>query len=204
VNIVTGSNKMSEFDRLSNQYNGKLYEFEQINVVPSGATDPDYTEGSDSSNMRKAALEDNFQKFRAGLPIGVSPDDAQSLFQAIQRAYGANIKETWQVAPKLDTKSLREQYYQDNIFQVGSKVLNLNTGLTGMVKRRGPNYLICVNEDINIMFKSWIQDLCEWTDVCGVPANQREVGTFALTKYVANLMGAQEFLKKYKKSLTAK
>ena len=203
ANIITGSNKMSEFDRLSNQYNGKMYDFEQINVIPSDTTDPDYTEGSDSSKMRKAALEDDFQKFRAGLPIGTNPKDSQALFQAVQRAYGANIKETWQVAPKLDIDTLREQYYQDKIFQVGTKVLNLNTGLTGVVKRRGPNYLICVHED-NIMFKSWIQDLCEWTDISGVPANQREVGTFAYTKYVANLMGAQEFLKKYRKSLKAK
>lgn len=203
VNIITGSNKMSEFDRLSNQYNGKMYEFDEINVVPSDTTDPDYTEGSDSSKMRKAALEDDFQTFRASLPIGVNPKDAQSLFQAVQRAYGTNVNETWQVAPKLDNKGLREAYYQDKIFQIGNIVENLNTGLIGKVKRRGPNYLICVTED-NIMFKSWIYDLCEWTDKSGVPADQREVGTFNLTKYVATLMDAKDFLKKYKKSLKSK
>jgi phosphopantetheine adenylyltransferase len=203
VNIVTGANKMSEFDRLATQYNGKMYDFDEINVIPSDSTDPDYTEGSDSSKMRKAALEDDFQTFKVSLPTGVSPKDAQSLFQAVQRAYGSNIKETWQVAPRMDIKELREQYYQDKIFQVGSIVENLNTGLIGTVKRRGPNYLICVTED-NIMFKSWIQDLTEWTNQSGVPSNQREVGTFKLTKYVADLMGAKDFLKKYKKSLQPK
>jgi hypothetical protein len=43
-------------------------------------------------------------------------------------------------------------------------VENLNTGLVGKVIRRGTNYLICVTEN-NIMFKSWIRDLNEYTEV---------------------------------------
>ena len=43
-------------------------------------------------------------------------------------------------------------------------VENLNTGLVGKIIRRGTNYLICVTED-NIMFKSWIRDIKEYSEV---------------------------------------
>ena len=70
----------------------------------------------------------------------------------------------WQIAPKFDWKNLRENYVTGKIFKLEEKVQNLNTGLVGKVIRRGTNYLICVTED-NIMFKSWIRDLCEYTEV---------------------------------------
>jgi hypothetical protein len=79
-------------------------------------------------------------------------------------------------------------------------VENLNTGLIGKIIRRGTNYLICVTED-NIMFKSWIKDVSEWTEVSGVPANQREVGTDAFRKYAMKMTGTtniKNFINKYK------
>ena len=41
---------------------------------------------------------------------------------------------------------------------------SLKTGLIGKVIRRGTNYLICVTEE-DVMFKSWIRDLKEYTEV---------------------------------------
>jgi len=50
------------------------------------------------------------------------------------------------------------------------------------------------------MFKSWIKDV---TDVSGVPANQREVGTDALRKYAETMVKGsswgRQFINKYKK-----
>jgi hypothetical protein len=114
-----------------------------------------------------------------------------------------DIAEVWKYAPELDLKGLREQYYQENIFRIGERVQNLNTGLVGQVIRRGPNYLICVTED-NIMFKSWIKDVTEWTDVSGVPADQRLVGTDALRNYTMKMSGTKSiknFIQKYKRSV---
>ena len=66
-------------------------------------------------------------------------------------------------------------------------VENVNTGLVGRIIRRGTSYVICVAEN-NIMFKSWIKDITEkFTEVSGVPANQREVGTDALRQYTQRL-----------------
>ena len=116
-------------------------------------------------------------------------DKARELYAAIQK--GMRMKkqqnETWRIAPKFDWKNLRENYMNGNIFQVGDIVENDNTGLIGKIIRTGANYIIAVTED-NMMFKSWIKDITEkFTEVSGVPANQREVGTDALRQYTQRL-----------------
>ena len=70
----------------------------------------------------------------------------------------------WEIAPKFDWKNLRENYIKGRIFKLDGLVENLNTGLVGKVIRRGTNYLICVTEE-NVMFKSWIRDIREYSEV---------------------------------------
>ena len=98
----------------------------------------------------------------------------------------------WEIAPKFDWKNLRENYVNGNIFKLNQLVENLNTGLVGKVMRRGTNYLICVTED-NIMFKSWIRDLREYTEV-KMDSKMRTktkpntlVGTTGYFKYAADM-----------------
>jgi hypothetical protein len=213
VNIVVGSERLSEFERLAGQYNGQIYSFDEINVIPAGPRDPDAdgVSGMSASKLRKAAVDDNFQLFRTGLPKRMKDKDSQAMFFAVQRVMlgkkaPKEVQEVWQYAPKLDLQGLREQYYQEKIFKVGDLVENLNTGLVGKVTRRGPNYLICVTED-GIMFKSWIKDLAEWTDISGVSADQRLVGTDAYREYAMKMSNTKEiknFIKKYRKSLKNK
>ena len=77
----------------------------------------------------------------------------------------------------------------------------MNSGLIGRITRRGTNHLICVTED-NIMFKSWIRDLNEFTEVSGVPASQREVGTDSFRNYAMKMTGTKQiknFINKNKK-----
>lgn len=109
-----------------------------------------------------------------------------------------------QVAEQFE-KELRDKYVRGEIFNEGDWVENHNTGLIGKIIRRGTNYLICVTED-NVMFKPWIKDVVEWTNRSGVPANQREVGTDALRKYVMSVtdtkaidnFNVKKFINKYK------
>ena len=113
-----------------------------------------------------------------------------------------------QVAEEFE-KQLRDKYIRGKIFNEGDWVENSNTGLVGKIIRRGTNYLICVTED-NIMFKPWIKDVVEWTNISGVPANQREVGTDALRKYVMSVsdtksidnFNVKKFINKYKEKRT--
>lgn len=213
VNLVTGVKRKSEFDRLANQYNGELYNFEDINIVALESEDPDLENSpnpTSSSKLRKAAAEDNFVEFQKGLPKKLDKKKQRDLFFALQNALQGEMevqKESWKVAPKFNYELLKEAFYQEKIFKTGDIVENLNTGLKGKIIRRGPNYVICVNEDHNIMFKSWILDIREWTEISGVPAHQREVGTDSLRKYVMGLTGTtaiDNFLDKRKQKLNNK
>ena len=50
------------------------------------------------------------------------------------------------------------------IFNIGDLVESLNTGLVGRIIRRGANHLICLTQEEN-MFKSWVKDVMEYTEV---------------------------------------
>ena len=121
-------------------------------------------ESVSASRLRLAAAEGDFLTFREGLGPGIKKRDAIELFYATRMGMGVEEMEeeynTWEIAPKFDQKTLRENYINKKIFKVGDLVENLNTGLSGKIIRRGTNYLICVTED-DIMFKSWIRDVQE-------------------------------------------
>lgn len=192
INIVVGADRQKEFEKLASQYNGELYNFAQVNVVSVGKTDPDNDKTSSSSLLRKAAAEDDYETFLSGIPKNIDNRVAKKMFRDLQKSMSLEENwELWEIAPKFDYDGLRENYIQGNIFKVGQIVENLNTGMVGKIIRRGTNYLICVTED-DMMFKPWIKDVKEWTDVSGVPANQREIGTDALRKYVMKLTGTKE------------
>ena len=202
VRIVGGGDRVKEFDKLTNDYNGKLYQFDNVEVLSAGDRDPDSegTEGMSASKQRKAAAEGDYASFKKGVPKSMDDKQTKQLYTTLRGAMG--IKEgwsLWQIAPKFDWRNLRENFVRKNIYKVGDLVENLNTGLVGKIIRRGTNYLICVTED-DIMFKSWIKDV---TDVSGVPANQREVGTDALRKYTETMVKGstwgRQFINKYKK-----
>ena len=212
VRIVAGQDRVKEFDKLSQNYNGQLYQFDNMEVISSGDRDPDAEgmEGLSSSRMRLAAAEGDFKTFRAGLPEGTPRKMAMTLFDTVRQTM--NVQEMkefwniWEIAPKYDPENLRESYIAKKIFNIGDKVENLNTGLIGRIIRRGANHLICVAEN-NIMFKSWVKDLREAvvnaTTPSGVPASQRLVGTDAHREYVETMVPGSsyglQFINKYRK-----
>jgi hypothetical protein len=212
VRIVGGSDRVKEFDKLANSYNGQLYQFDNVETVSAGDRDPDAkgVEGMSASRMRLAAAEGDFRKFREGLPPEFKRKDAQELFDNLR--ISMNIKEgwnLWEIAPKFDWVNLRENYITDKIFQIGSLVENLNTGLVGRIIRRGTNYLICVTED-NLMFKSWIKDVTESYTEKKMNRKMRTpekpntlVGTDGYRKHVEDMTPGSswgiQFINKYRK-----
>ncbi len=250
VNIVAGDDRVKQFDKLSQNYNGQLYQFDGLQTISSGARDDDKEgmEGYSASRMRLAAMEGDFKSFYANLHQEVMAEDefgepipevdpqtgdqlvdpnteeplfvmelvpllprkaAKDYFTSIRQAMGVEeVNEcwnTWEIAPKEDLENLREAYIKKEIFDIGTKVEDVTTGLTGRIIRRGTNHLICVTED-NIMFKSWVKDVSEaivnGTTKSGVPSDQRLVGTDAHLKYVASLVPGSswgiQFINKYK------
>ena len=209
VRILGGQDRVKEFEKLTSDYNGKLYNFDNVEVMSAGDRDPDSEDvtGMSASKQRKAAAEGDIKAFMKGVPSSLSQKDAEELFKKIRKAM--NIKEgwsLWEIAPKFDWQGLRENYIGEKIFRVGQLVENMNNGLVGRIIRRGANHLICVTED-KIMFKSWIKDVSEsvvnGTTQSGVPADQREVGTDAFRKYVETMVPGssygRHFINKYRK-----
>ena len=225
VRIVAGDDRVKQFDKLSQNYNGQLYQFDNLETISSGQRDDDKEgmEGYSASRMRLAAIEGDFKTFYKNLQQEVEDEEtgeielvpllsrknAKDYFMAVRQAMGAEeVKECWniwEISPKDDPENLREAYILKEIFDIGTKVEDVNTGLIGRIIRRGANHLICVTED-EIMFKSWIKDVSEsvinGTTTSGVPATQRLVGTDAHLKYVASLVPGSSwgihFINKYK------
>tara|TARA_E500000331_G_scaffold82487_1_gene78263 strand:+ start:2177 stop:3565 length:1389 start_codon:yes stop_codon:yes gene_type:complete len=251
VRIVAGDDRVKQFDKLSQNYNGQLYQFDNLETISSGQRDDDKEgmEGYSASRMRLAAMEGDFKTFYQNLQQEVPAVDpntgepiievdlntgdqlvdentgeplqamdlvplmnkkkAKEYFTSIRQAMGVEeVNECWniwEIAPKDDPENLREAYIKKEVFDIGTKVEDVTTGLTGRIIRRGANHLICVTED-EIMFKSWIRDVSEavinGTTISGVPANQRLVGTDNHFKYVASLVPGSswgiQFINKYK------
>ena len=248
VRIVGGADRVNEFTKLANNYNGSLYQFDNVEVISSGDRDPDSegVEGLSASRMRLAVAENDFKTYydhlhkdepmldpETGEPMMqvdpetgefltdpetgemipamqrvplVSRSIAKQMFADTKASMGINEEwGIWEMAPKFDYQTLRENYVSETIFKIGQLVENLNTGLVGRIIRRGANHLICVTED-KIMFKSWIKDVNEavvnGTTRSGVPAKQRLVGTDAHREYVQTMvpgfMSGLQFINKYK------
>ena len=217
INIMVGSDRQAEFEKLALKYNGELYDFEDINVVSAGERDPDAegVEGMSASKLRKAAAEDDFKTWMSGMPSKVDETLAKSIFNAVKRkakTTAKSVKESlWQIASRLDWKGLREHFFHKKIFNIGDLVESDHTGLRGRIVRRGSNHLICVTED-DIMFKSWIGDVSEAYSEVKMDRKMRDekhpnnlVGTGGYFKNVedktpgATVKTFKNFLNKYRK-----
>ena len=209
VNIIVGGDRVSEFTSLANKYNGKLYNFDEINVVSAGDRDPDADgiEGMSASKMRKAAAEGDFDTFQQGIPKGVSKQGKEELFMTLRTSMQVEEFDEFaeasfnlhEIAPKLDPQGLRDSYITGDLYQVGCFVENVNTGIIGKVVSRGSNYVIYVDEQENI-FRSWLKDLIEKNILDFgfdyTPAG--EVGTKQLNDYMRKLTPG-EFIRKINK-----
>ena len=182
VRIVGGGDRTKQFEKLSNTYNGKMYQFDSIDVVSAGDRNEeseDAVEAMSASVQRKHVMNGDFGAFFGNYfrPVEVvDPESgkvkeelqpiidekkAEDIFFKLRKAM--KVEESrglWKFAPKLDWKNLRENYVKEVVFNVGQLVEDLNTGMIGRIIRRGANHLICVSED-KIMFKSWIKDVIE-------------------------------------------
>jgi nicotinic acid mononucleotide adenylyltransferase len=82
VILVAGDDRVAEFTKLLNKYNGADYNIKEIEVVSAGKrADPDSDDAKDmsaanmsASVMRKLASEGNIEAFKKGLPKGLQSD----------------------------------------------------------------------------------------------------------------------------------
>ena len=196
IRIVGGGDRVKEYEKLSNKYNGSTYQFDNIEVISAGDRDPDGegVEGMSASKMRKAAKDNDFRAFKKGMPK-LDNEILMGIFGELQAAMGIEVPqevaaEAWEVAPRLFQAELREAYISEEIFNIGDIITHDSTGMTGEIVRKGANHLICVTED-DKMFKTWTQDVSMKGGSAKSTPKQREVGTDSLRKFLQRLTPGQ-------------
>ena len=163
--MVAGSDRVSEFQKLLDTYNGTKgrhgeYKFDTIKVVSAGARDADAGDASGASGtkMREYAARNDYENFAKYSPEGLSDREIKSVFNAVRKKM-----------PKLDNEqfepiAVREEYLLGKLFEVGDTVYDLNEGAEYEIVECGTNFVYCKGEDGNVYTK-WLSDVGELNEV---------------------------------------
>jgi len=92
--VVAGSDRVEEFKRLLNNYNGKEFNYDSIEVVSAGERDPDADDvsGMSASKLRSLAVSNKFEDFKRGLPKKLQ-SSAKKVYDMVRSGLGL-IEET--------------------------------------------------------------------------------------------------------------
>ncbi len=161
--MVVGSDRVSEFDALLNKYNGTearhgYYGFDNIEVVSAGERDPDAegVTGMSASKMRAAAVANDFDQFKLGLPSTFK--QGMSLFKDVRKYMGVRESFVPRTNVMTDEDVIRDLYVEGKLFSVGDIVEDNYTGVSGVVVRRGTNYITFKEED-GTLHKKWLYEV---------------------------------------------
>lgn len=93
VVMIAGSDRVQEFQKIADKYNGKDYNFKEIAIVSAGERDPDAegVTGISGTKMRSFVSNNDFTSFKKGLNQRASQASAKKLFDAVRK--GMQLKE---------------------------------------------------------------------------------------------------------------
>lgn len=153
--MVAGSDRVPEYTRILNTYNGKEFHFDTVEVVSAGERDPDSdsASGMSGTKMREAAKKGDFELFKKGVPHTLTDLDAKRLMNDIRKGMGLEIIKEHVFLVK-DT--LRELYFAGEIFHVGDIVES--AGEQFEIVKRGTNHLLVKNSE-GALSSKWLKDV---------------------------------------------
>ena len=161
--MVVGSDRVTEFDKLLNKYNGVegrhgYYGFDNIEVVSAGERDPDAegVSGMSASKMRAAASSDDYDTFKLGLPKNFNA--GMSLFKDVRKFMGIRESFIEHQVNMTEEDVIRDMYIENKIFCTGDIVEDDYSGVSGAVVRRGTNYLVFAEND-GTTHKRWLYEV---------------------------------------------
>ena len=95
--MVVGSDRIKEFDRVLQKYNGKDYNFNSIKTVSSGDRDPDAqgVEGMSGSKLRGVAMSGDEKTFKSGLASKLSDADKTKIYNLVRKNLKEAIMTEW-------------------------------------------------------------------------------------------------------------
>lgn len=155
ITMVAGSDRISEYEKILNKYNGTEFHFDTVQVISAGERDPDADDasGMSASKMRALAAKGDYASFKGGLPSSLRDIDGRRLMNDIRVGMGhPPLKE--QVS--LVKNELREKYFRKEIFNIGDIVES--AGIQYTIVKRGSNHLL-VKEESGELVSKWIQDV---------------------------------------------
>ena len=163
IEMVVGSDRIREFHKILSKYNGLqgrhgFYDFKTVTVTSAGDRDPDAdgVKGMSASKMRGAALSNDFETFKSGLPKTFG--HAQKMFKDI-RKYMKVVESFNTISPTLTEEDvIRDMYLENKIYNIGDIVEDVYTGVSGEIIRRGTNYLVFAEED-GTTHKKWLFEI---------------------------------------------
>lgn len=153
--MVAGSDRIAEYEKILNKYNGTLFNFDTIQVVSAGERDPDSDDaaGMSGTKMRALASKGNYTQFKNGLPSSIRDIDGKRLMNDIRQGMGLDtIKEQLNLV-KDDT---REKYFRGEIYNVDDIVESAD--IVYKIIKRGSNHILLQSESGDRISK-WIQDV---------------------------------------------
>ena len=162
--MVVGSDRVHDFKILLDKYNGVdakhgKYHYESIEVVSAGERDPDAegVTGMSASKMRAAAGSGDYESFQMGCPVGY---DCSKLYNDVRKGMGIaeGVKPFKPVVEMTKSEFVREQYFQNLIYNIGEWVKDKVSGVKGEIVKRGTNYVTVVQEDFALQ-KIWLEDV---------------------------------------------
>ena len=110
--VIGGSDRVADFQKLLDQYNGKEYAFEKITVVSAGERDPDSDDvsGMSASKLRHLAATGKVKEFKAGLPARLrSSKDGKEMYDKIREAAGITEEMTLDEVLNLQQRLKKKQ-----------------------------------------------------------------------------------------------
>ena len=170
LTLVVGSDRVADFTKLLNKYNGvtlangEAYNFvDGIAVISAGNRDPDAdgAEGMSASKMRLAAAENNFTDFKLGLPKAFSPADSQELFNLVRKRMGLKeVNSFWQHTKLKTISEVRNKFIRGEIFLLGNRARVIKTGEEVIIVQRGSNYVVTEGiTSVKQIKRRWLTDL---------------------------------------------
>jgi hypothetical protein len=88
VTMIVGSDRVPEFKKLLNAYNGKEYKFDNITIISAGERDPDADDvsGMSASKMRALAVDNKDAAFMRGAPSTLKAQTRKKMLLAVRKA----------------------------------------------------------------------------------------------------------------------
>ena len=165
IYMVVGSDRINEFKKLLEKYNGVkgrhgLYKFNKINVISAGDRDPDADDvsGMSASKMRSLASKGDFTQFSQGLPRSVSNNEAKKVYNEVRRGMGLKEQKEYKTTLHFTPVSEeREAYVKGNLFDINDSVAFVGSDELATVTSLGSNYVIV--ESAGKMYRKWLTDI---------------------------------------------